>query len=151
MSLPWNTFSLAPCSPTLTHQTIEDAWASGVPGRNLPGTRESRTTVSVQNRQTQSLKPGLPAVLPATDCSFYFMCSAAYGILVLPPRIKPVPPVLGTWSPNHWAVREVPTHYPRAVGGGHLLQQGFPVLRKPVDPSLPLMVPSSPCPDQPSA
>ena len=82
----------------------------------------SRTAVSVQNCQPRSLKPGLQAVSPDTDCAFYFMCSAAQGILVLPPRIKPVPPVLGTRSPNHWAVREVPTRYPRAVGGAHLLQ-----------------------------
>lgn len=100
-----NTSSLAPCPPTLIHQTIEDARASGVHGRNLPGTRESRTTVSVQNCQTEP--ETWPPSLPDIDCAFYFIyVQRSTWDLVLPPRIKPVPPALGTRSPNRWAVRE---------------------------------------------
>ena len=34
-------------------------------------------------------------------------CRTAYGILVPPPGLKPVPPAVEAQSPNHWAAREV--------------------------------------------
>ena len=33
-------------------------------------------------------------------------CHVAYRILVLGPRIKPVPPEVQVQSPNHWTARE---------------------------------------------
>ena len=33
---------------------------------------------------------------------------SAWGILVLGPGIKPVPPAVEAWSLNHWTAREVP-------------------------------------------
>ena len=35
----------------------------------------------------------------------------AGGILVPQPGIKPVPPAVELWSPNHWVTREFPTKY----------------------------------------
>ena len=37
-------------------------------------------------------------------CEFFFVCE----ILVPQPRMEPVLPALGAWSPNHWTSREVP-------------------------------------------
>ena len=37
-----------------------------------------------------------------------FFGSAAHGILVLQPGIKPVPPALEARSVNHWTARKVP-------------------------------------------
>ena len=35
----------------------------------------------------------------------------AFGILVPPPGMKPGPLAVRAWSPNHWTVREVPSHF----------------------------------------
>ena len=37
----------------------------------------------------------------------FFCLSMSCGIPVPPPVIKPIPPAVETWSPNHWATREV--------------------------------------------
>ena len=39
---------------------------------------------------------------------FFWPCRVACGILVPWPGIKPVPPAVEVWSPNHWTAREVP-------------------------------------------
>ena len=55
-------------------------------------------------------------------CIYMYVCVCMYiyifwphrvacGILVPRPGIKPIPPALGAWSPNHWTTREVPMKY----------------------------------------
>ena len=41
-------------------------------------------------------------------CLLYLFMTAACGILVPQPGIKPVPSAVSAWSPNHWTTREVP-------------------------------------------
>ena len=40
-------------------------------------------------------------------CLLYLFMTAAYGILVPQLGIRPVPPAVSAWSPNHWTAREV--------------------------------------------
>lgn len=86
MSVPWTTSSLAPCSPKLTHQIIEDAWASGVPRQ------EAAWPQGKQNRRVGAKLPDpepetwLPCSFASHSCSFYFICSAACGNLSSPTK-----------------------------------------------------------------
>ena len=40
---------------------------------------------------------------------FFWLCHMACGILVPRPGIKPMPPAVEAWSPNHWTAREFPS------------------------------------------
>ena len=42
---------------------------------------------------------------------FLWLHNVAFRILVPRPRIKPMLPALGTWSLNHWTIREVSKMY----------------------------------------
>ena len=42
---------------------------------------------------------------------FFWSHCTTCGILVPQPEIKPVPPAVEVWSPNHWTVREVPPYH----------------------------------------
>ena len=39
---------------------------------------------------------------------FFFFATHHAGILVPQPGIKPMPPAVEVWSPNHWTAREFP-------------------------------------------
>ena len=40
---------------------------------------------------------------------FFWPCHMTFGTIVPQPGIKPGPPAVQAWSPNHWAAREVPS------------------------------------------
>ena len=42
---------------------------------------------------------------------FFWPCHTARRILVPQPGIKPVPPAMEVWSPNHWTAREFPCRF----------------------------------------
>ena len=45
-------------------------------------------------------------------CSFFFFLTTAISLWDLVPQseIKPRPPAVEGWSPNHWPIREVPIY-----------------------------------------
>ena len=49
----------------------------------------------------------------------------AYGILILQPGIKSVPPAVEAWSLNHWTTREVPLtiFFYGGLLNGHMSQE----------------------------
>ena len=51
----------------------------------------------------------------------FWLCSAAWGILVPWPGIKPIAPAVEAWSLNHWTTREVPK--------GTSLESGLNILK----------------------
>ena len=60
-------------------------------------------------RYPASRKARLPPQ-PLGVNSFWVFCPrlVAWGILVPPPGIEPIPPAMEAWSLNHWTTREVP-------------------------------------------
>ena len=43
--------------------------------------------------------------------NFFWLCCAAWGILVPQPGIEPMSLAVKAWSLNHWMSRDVPTYY----------------------------------------